>query len=207
VSNGSVVDTAWKVLWSKATKTLDRSIPLAALPLQNWFRRTLESSGFNHAFDVVVLKWKDDGQKVEAPPSARQINIRLMNYDDLSAVHELDSEAFEPLWQHSLDLLADAYRDAAIGTIAEDQSGIVGYQISTLGTEGAHVARLAVRPSAQGKGVGTALLSDLLATFRRRGISQASVNTQVDNAVSLRLYRKMGFEKTDEIYPIYKAER
>jgi hypothetical protein len=56
-----------------------------------------------------------------------------------------------------------------------------------------YVQRLAVDPSAQGRGVGAGLLIDGLRWLRRWGARDALVNTQEGNARSLRLYQRSGF--------------
>jgi ribosomal-protein-alanine N-acetyltransferase len=81
---------------------------------------------------------------------------------------------------------------------------VIGYQLSTRNSLGVHLARLAVRPAVQGKGVGYALVADLIQQVRRRGISHLTVNTQSDNATSLALYQRMGFRETGERYPVYQ---
>jgi ribosomal protein S18 acetylase RimI-like enzyme len=88
-------------------------------------------------------------------------------------------------------------------TVAENENGIIGYQISTGSGQRAHLARLAVHPVVQGKGAGRALLNDLFVFLMYMGISRLSVNTQSDNQASLSLYQRMGFMRTGEQYPVY----
>jgi ribosomal protein S18 acetylase RimI-like enzyme len=99
-----------------------------------------------------------------------------------------------------LETLRRAFAQAYYATVAENESGIIGYQLSTGGGQRAHLARLAVHPAGQGKGVGRALLSDLFTYLTYRGIPRLSVNTQSDNRVSLSLYQRMGFVRTGEQY-------
>ena len=87
--------------------------------------------------------------------------------------------------------------------MAETQTGIVGYQLSTGSGQRAHLARLAVHPALQGRGVGRALLTDLFSKLDQNGIYKLSVNTQSDNVVSLAMYQRMGFIRTGEQYPVY----
>ena len=152
-----------------------------------------------------MLRWEDKGYDLE--PLARNLHyfIRLMNYDDLDAVHALDFAAFEPVWQHSRDLLEIAFNDAAIATVVEDDHGILGYQVSTVNASDGHLARLAVHPRGQGSGVGYSLIQDLLSNFRRRGVPRVTVNTQTNNKASLALYQKVGFHKTGMMYPIFRV--
>ena len=129
-----------------------------------------------------------------------------MNFDDLCAVQILDQRAFSPVWQNSRNLLEAAFEQAAIATVAEDDSGVIGYQISTSSSTGGHLARLAVAPEAQARGVGRALVNDLLSQFQRRGALRVTVNTQIDNLASIKLYERAGFKQLGELYPVYLLE-
>ncbi len=87
--------------------------------------------------------------------------------------------------------------------MAENDGGIIGYQLSTGASQHAHLARLAVHRAMQGRGIGRALLGDLFLKLEDHGIYKLSVNTQSDNIVSLNLYQKTGFIRTGEQYPVY----
>jgi ribosomal protein S18 acetylase RimI-like enzyme len=102
-----------------------------------------------------------------------------------------------------LETLHKAFAQSLVATVAENADGVIGYQLSTGGGQRAHLARLAVHNTMQGRGVGRAWLGDLFARLVNDGIFRLSVNTQSDNAVSLSLYKKMGFMRTGEQYPVY----
>jgi ribosomal protein S18 acetylase RimI-like enzyme len=127
-----------------------------------------------------------------------------MTLSDLKAVEAVDVEAFSSIWQNSLSSLEVAFRQAAVATVAEVDGQIVGYQISTATPVGGHLARLAVKPKFQHQGIGSGLLTDLLAQFELRGANSVTVNTQHDNLVSLTLYEKAGFKRIGEEYPVYQ---
>ncbi len=130
--------------------------------------------------------------------------MRPMILDDLPCVAEVDAAAFEPLWQNSLPALSKAFSQAIYPSVAQDESGLAGYQLSTGSPFGAHLARLAVRPEAQGRGIASALISDLMdCVCRDENLSHITVNTQSNNMASLALYEKIGFRRTGEQYPIY----
>ena len=206
VSTTMHVDDAWEMMWPIANRLIGESIPVAALPLQNWFRRLLETSNFSHAYDVLMMRWKDVCQSIPALQPDSPYRIRMMNYDDLKIVHALDDDAFDPVWRHSTELLEIAFQNAALATVAEDRHGVIGYQVSTANNSDGHLARLAVHPRARRLGVGYTLVQDLLVNYRRRGIARVTVNTQESNQASLSLYEKAGFEKTGEVFPIYKIK-
>jgi len=205
VGSGYSPQMAWEELWPEALRVLSSSSPAiitAAIPLQNWFRSLLEMSDFRQTHKVVVLAWQA-GTKA-APVNKSDVVIRPMNLDDLASVERVDMAAFGSVWQNTRSCLELAYRQAAIATVAEVESELVGYQISTATTLGGHLARLAVLPLYQGQGIGYAILHDMLAQFERRGANHLTVNTQHDNLTSLSLYQKAGFRRTGEEYPVFQ---
>jgi ribosomal-protein-alanine N-acetyltransferase len=168
--------------------------------MQPWFQTLLAANGFINRQQIVMLEWQYQ------PWAAREavgIRVRRMAEADLPQVEKTDAASFDPLWRNPLGTLQRAYSQALFATVAEDANGIAGYQITTGGGPRAHLARLAVHPSVQGRGAGKALLSDLFRTLTHNGISRLTVNTQSDNVTSLNLYQKMGFIRTGEQYPVY----
>jgi ribosomal protein S18 acetylase RimI-like enzyme len=202
-STGRPVADIWRPLWAKALSVLEpqKGLTLAAIPMHDWLVTLLKQDGFNLANEVVVLQWGYDQplERFEGPP----VTIRPMQPEELEQVWRVDAGAFKVLWQNSLPSLELAYQQSSIATVAEADTGIIGYQISTTSSMGGHLARLAVLPSHQGRRIGYALVNDLLRQFVFRGIFHVTVNTQADNHASLRLYEKMGFQRTGESYPVY----
>ena len=205
VSTELSVQRAWKELWPVAQSQLRKFVghlDVAAIPLQNWFRKLLMGSGFIQTYNVVVLTW--EGGDIPSVVNSRTVIIRPMNIDDLDFVEEVDIAAFGEVWQNSRSSLEVAFQQAAIATVAEISGELVGYQISTATAMGGHLARLAVKPQFQGLGVGYSLVRDMLSQFERRGIMSVTVNTQDDNMISLKLYRKAGFRRNGEEFPVYQ---
>ncbi len=204
VSQNLSIERAWDVLWPEALEQLHHMHDIrwvAALTLWPWFAELLLEHGFVQDTRVVMLNW----ERGSLPPAHRpdELLIRPMNFDDIGKVYEVDRAAFLPIWQNSRPSLELAFRQAIVATVAEYQSRMVGYQISTATPIGGHLARLAVAPDCQGLGIGYALVHDLLQQFARRGAQKVTVNTQQDNPASLSLYQKAGFYLTGEEYPIY----
>jgi len=195
-------ENAWNMLWSTAQAEIASAggARVAAIAMQPWFQNILAASGFVVRQRIVMLEWRDQPR---VPHTAEGIRIRKMEESDLPEVERMDVASFDPLWHNVLETLRRAFSQALIATVAEDEQGIVGYQLSTGGRSHAHLARLAAHPSAQGRGVGRALVSDLLTQLTQFGIPKLTVNTQDDNDASLRLYQTMGFVRTGEQYPVY----
>ncbi|HEX9333505.1 MAG TPA: GNAT family N-acetyltransferase, partial [Anaerolineales bacterium] len=198
-------ESAWNMLWSTAKQEIAQAggAKVAAIAIQPWFQELLAASGFENSQQIVILEWRGFASQLSASHEASGIHIRKMIEADLPEVEKTDAASFDPLWQNPLETLQRAFAQALYATVAENERGIIGYQLSTGGGQRAHLARLAVHPTVQGKGAGRALLSDLFAYLRYAGISRLSVNTQSDNQVSLSLYQRMGFVRTGEQYPVY----
>ena len=195
---------AWQTLWPVALAELSQHSPttVASIVLHDWMEELLVESGFTSPQQINMLEWRSEA--FSPLPNKKPIRMRQMEQSDLDAVAKLDAAAFEPRWQNSRPMLERAFKQGSISSVAEDEQGIVGYQISTQNPFGVHLARLAVQPGAQRGGIGTTLLSDLIAQATSRGLFRITVNTQSDNIASLNLYKKMGFKLTGETYPIYE---
>jgi ribosomal protein S18 acetylase RimI-like enzyme len=196
---------AWSMLWATAKDEIARTggATAAAIAMQPWFRYVLEASGFENRQQIVMLDWQGPASQQWMAREAQGFHIRGMKQSDLPAVTKTDHASFDPLWHNSYDTIERAYAQALYATVAEKDDEIIGYQLTTGHQQRAHLARLAVHPSLQGRGVGQALLSDLYTRLTKAGIIRLSVNTQSDNSASLSLYKKMGFHRTGEEYPVY----
>ena len=195
-------ENAWNLLWDTAKQEIARAggATVAAIAMQPWFQHVLAMSRFENRQNIVMLEWQYQPWALFEAPGIR---IRKMQEGDLPAVERTDAAAFPPLWQNPIETLRRGFGQALFATVAENENGIVGYQISTGGRTRAHLARLAVDPSMQGRGVGRMLLGDLFTSLYQYGIPKLSVNTQSDNQTSLSLYKKMGFLLTGEQYRVY----
>jgi ribosomal protein S18 acetylase RimI-like enzyme len=204
ISHKLTSSQAWRLLWDAALDELSETgvIGVAALSLQGWFNEILESSGFHHTDSVIVLM--SDTSASLPLLNQMDITIRPMVLEDLSVVAKIDNSAFSLEWRNSTYSLDLAFQQSSIATVAEMDGEIVGYQYSTSSTIGGHLARLAVNPDYQGKGIGYFLVHDVIAEFRRMGVKHITVNTQQSNQSSLALYERAGFKTTGESYKVYQ---
>lgn len=195
---------SWLQLWSSALElySTDPKPVVAAIPLQDWFEKLLQKSQFQMTSEVVMLTWGHG--RIPDKPAQVELNIRPMTTDDLPRVEALDKIAFGTLWHNSQKSLEYAFNQATIATLAEIDQVLVAYQISTSMQLGGHLARLATHPAFQRKGIGYAILRDLMIQFKQRGVRRVTVNTQEDNFASIALYKTAGFELTGESFPVYQ---
>ena len=196
-------ENAWNIMWPNVLHMMEGKVgyQVAIIVLNNWFQEILERSSFSSHQDIVMLKWMGKiSSEVKLPA---RFQIRKMLEIDIPRVAEVDAVAFDPLWQNSAGALHKAFKQAALATIIEEDGVIKGYQISTKNLMGGHLARLAVHPAVQGKGIGYALTTDMIQKLSLSGVTNISVNTQSDNYISLSLYKRIGFEETRERYPVF----
>jgi len=198
------VGLAWKLLWEVANKELSQMgrTLVAAISLQSWFNDLLEESEFEHSDNVIVLMWEKTIPILKPTPTS--ITIRPMMPEDLKIIEDIDHDAFNTIWKNSLESLELAFLQSSLASVAENGNEIVGYQYSTSSAMGGHLARLAVKKSMQGKGVGYLLLHQVLSQFSKQGVRHVTVNTQEKNVASLSLYSKAGFSITGESYRVYQ---
>jgi ribosomal protein S18 acetylase RimI-like enzyme len=206
VASSNSPEVAWHALWPTALDLLAQrpGISVAVIPLQQWFQSLLGKSDFYKSHNVVLLSWQRGTPIPASRPSS--IHIRPMSFDDLHSVTAIDGAAFGPIWRNSYNSVDLAFRQSALATVAEDNEGVKGYQISTASLMGGHLARLAVLPEKQSQGIGYALVRDALDQFERRGALRVTVNTQEENLISLSLYAKLGFRLTGEKYSVYQYD-
>lgn len=165
----------------------------------DWLKIYVERLGMKQVDEVVTFV------RYQAPitmPSTHY-TIQSATMNDVDILFEIDRQAFSPMWQMTYDDMRHARRTAAVCTMARDGDQVVGFQLSTIHHYNGHLARLAVLPHMQGKGVGSTLVSDLVRHFNRRRLDYVSVNTQLSNPTSHHLYTKLGFVRNGYDMPIW----
>ena len=131
------------------------------------------------------------------------IHIRPVTLADMPRLADIEAAAFAPIWRYSARALERANSQSYSFDVALIDDRVVGYQCSTASYYGAHLARMTVDPAVQRGGVGTALLANAIAGYRRGNLRQMSLNTQTDNISSHYLYRKFGYRETAERLPVW----
>lgn len=175
---------------------------LGWLAVESWPDELLPALGFRRANWITTFI--KDG--VDTPPvETSEVTVRPVLIGEMEALAEIEVAAFEPLWRYSAGGLRLAYRHAICFDVALIAEKIVGFQysVSNSAGAGAHLVRITVHPAFQGMGVGSALLQAAFGTYRRRGLNRVSLNTQLDNIASHRLYEKFGFYRTGDQLPIW----
>jgi ribosomal-protein-alanine N-acetyltransferase len=170
------------------------------LVLNDWIVPDAEALGFRPYDDVVTLQRISMAQPTV---EASLVVVRSFHPAEMGAIIQVDLAAFSAPWMMSPAEIRQAERMASHVSVATLEGQIVGYHLSTLYFDGAHLARLAVLPEYQGRGVGRTLLADLIHRCVRRSIFAISVNTQASNTHSQSLYVRAGFQHNGHSLPVY----
>ncbi|MEZ3116437.1 GNAT family N-acetyltransferase [Halobaculum sp. MBLA0147] len=144
-------------------------------------------------------------------PAPDGVRIREARQADLLSVYRIEKTVFPQPWPYAaferlLDapafLVAERTTDEPTVDPAaadhEDGSGVVGYVVGDAtpnhGRDIGHVKDIAVRPDAQGDGVGRRLLRRSLHHLASRGASVVRLEVRAGNERAQRLYSSEGFE-------------
>lgn len=176
-------------------------VTIYSLAYYAWYLRLLESSNFLPLTSIVTLE--NDGM-YSPNRSSLSSNYRIepITYLNYPLAYDLDCLSFDLPWQMTSAALHKAFRSSIYATLIFDDDKPVGYQITTEGDQSLHLARIAVDPAYQNKGIGTHLINNLFNFMKQARYHNISVNTQSNNQASLALYRKMGFFKTGNQIPV-----
>jgi len=158
-------------------------------------RDMFTADGFTDREQLHLLRHDLKTHMPEPPTKAHA--IRRGTRRDHPGVLAVDQATFDDFWQLDEDGLREAIDATPVSrlrVVRGRDTMIIGYTVAGRSGEHGYLQRLAVAPSAQGTGLGAALVSDTLHWLRRRGSTVAWVNTQEANASALRLYERLGFE-------------
>jgi len=194
----------WQIVFPAAQKTaksLSKNPKFISLAYQDWWRELLEIEGWQEIQRVIQLEWNPNS--LERSPLSAHYCIRQLRRDGIGEIKQVDDAGFKSLWRQSTAAFKNAHALADYATVYLTGGQIIGFQICTLEGKKAHLARIAVLPKYQNIGVGKALVNDLITHYTNQGIFDISVNTQSDNEKSLAFYKRLGFEETEESFPIF----
>ena len=153
------------------------------------------AAGFSVEEELRLLGMDLDRGRLAVPPGVRLVSVRGRDRREILGV---DSAAFSEFWRFDDVALTDALRatpDVHFRAAHPRFSAMEGYAICGRAGRRGYVQRLAVHPSAQGRGVGRRLLLDGLAWLAARDATKAFVNTQLSNRSALALYEAVGFRE------------
>ena len=132
------------------------------------------------------------------------IRVRGAKPYDMSTVLDIEKFCFPD--PYPMSLLSRLYITSPEGfLVAEVDGKVVGYLIGTLrwGASG-HIMAIGVYPEYRKRGVGTALMVQILDILRMRGARSARLEVRKSNDAAQLFYQKLGFRLGEEIQHYYE---
>ena len=121
----------------------------------------------------------------------------------------IEHEAFGPsAWERDTvrQELASEWGRYVVAVDDDGDGGVLGYAgLRAVGVEG-DIQTIAAAAHARGRGVGRAMLEELLAEAERRGVRELFLDVRVDNDVARGLYESVGFRRIGVRPAYYQPE-
>jgi len=136
------------------------------------------------------------------------LSLRLATRDDAAAIARMSRDLIEQGlgWSWTTPRVLRSVRSADTNAVLalEDQR-IAGFAIMKYGDAEAHLLLLAVQPSAQRRGVGTALTRWVEASALVAGIGQVYLEVRAGNAAARAFYERLGYVAVQGLPGYYQA--
>ena len=120
--------------------------------------------------------------------------LRDMTETDLDAALRIEREVHAYPWTPGN--FSDALRSKYVCKVYESESdGMLGYAVLMLAVDEAELLDIAIAAKHQRKGLGRALLEELLTLVSRADMRRMVLEVRASNAPAIALYRSAGFEQ------------
>lgn len=117
--------------------------------------------------------------------------FRPMGEDDLGAVMEIECRAYHYPWTENI--FRDCLRVGYCCWVLERAQAIEAYAVMNVAVGESHILNLCVEPTQQGKGLGRAMLEQMLRVARLHRADTMFLEVRPSNEAAVRLYEGAGF--------------
>ncbi|HUG17050.1 MAG TPA: GNAT family N-acetyltransferase [Thermomicrobiales bacterium] len=157
-----------------------------------------ESAGLSPVEDIIVYEMSRIRAKPHVAGNLRFVPVASLDAVTLDELLEIDHEAFPWLWWNSKDEFVEYSGAPGVGIhVGRDhEDRVMAYVGITRYRSWGHLDRIAVRPDAQGTGLGRAALDYAVMTLAGSGARRVGLSTQARNTRSRRLYEAYGFRRS-----------
>lgn len=122
----------------------------------------------------------------------RSFTVRQMDFSDLDELVEIEKLSFSVPWTRGM-LEDELYNSHAWYRVIETGNSIAGYAGMWKILDEGHITNIAVHPDFRRKGLGAALIADLMDHARSCLIRALTLEVRESNMPAIRLYESMGF--------------
>ncbi|MFC1679199.1 GNAT family N-acetyltransferase [Elusimicrobiota bacterium] len=122
--------------------------------------------------------------------------LRIRDYEDLLQLWNRVGLSCRPQGRDRRDQVArEIRRKRSLFLVAERQERIVGSILATHDGRKGWINRVAVAPESRGQGLAKELVAKAEAWIMERGIEMTACLIEQDNAASIQLFRRLGYEE------------
>jgi len=131
------------------------------------------------------------------------VTIREARMDDMADVCGIERKCFRyPYPCEVLVMLRTLYPELFL--VAEESGHVVGYVSAVIRRDGqGHIVSICVDPEHRRRGIGTALMVEVLRRIKELGLCSVRLEVRVSNVGAQRLYQKLGFRVVGRIQNYY----
>jgi [ribosomal protein S18]-alanine N-acetyltransferase len=117
--------------------------------------------------------------------------FRNMQMEDLDAIMAIEPTIYSHPWTRGN--FSDSLKSGHHAWVLEEDGKIVGYALTMMVLDEAHLLNLSVAKSYQKQGLGRYLLSHMIAVARHHNALNMFLEVRVSNKTAISLYENMGF--------------
>ena len=131
------------------------------------------------------------------------MKLRDMTVADLELVQSIEQQVHAHPW--TLGNFRDALASGYVCKVASIEAELIGYAVLMPGVEEAELLTMGVATRYQRRGVGRAVLAEMVALARELGRRRVVLEVRVSNAAAIALYQVSGFSKIGlrrDYYPV-----
>lgn len=125
------------------------------------------------------------------------MTVREMQLDDLAEVMVIENENFSVPWTE-MGFFSFLLRDDTMFLVAEEDGKILGYMGIMMVLDEGEITNVSVSKYARRRGIGRALVGEMIRQMKRRGIVILHLEVRKSNDPAIELYRSFGFVKDGE---------
>ena len=123
----------------------------------------------------------------------REVIFRRMREGDAPSAARMEAACSREAW--SAGAFVSAVRDEnALYLVAEREGQLVGCCGIWQSLEEGDICNVAVEQSCRRKGIGEAMLTELMRLAKQRGVKDFTLEVRSGNEAAIRLYEKLGFQ-------------
>jgi len=119
--------------------------------------------------------------------------IRLMTFEDLPRVHQIDQDSFSAPWPGEAFAI-ELKNPKARCWVIQEADQIIGFIVFWMIIDECHIATIAIDHAFRGKGYARELIQKTLQSSRSEGATHAYLEVRSSNEEAKSLYRSFGFD-------------